>query len=526
MSVELIINSRDNGSEIALLEDKKLVELHKENSSVEFKVGDVYLGKVKKILPSLNAAFVNVGYEKDAFLHYHDLGPQHASLKDYVKKVISKKQRTSSLKNFKKLPDIDKNGKIKDQLSSGLHVVVQVVKEPISSKGPRLTSEITIAGRYVVLVPFSNKISISTRITDDKERDRLRRLMKSIKPAQCGIIVRTVAKDKKVAELDTDLRDLIVRWETLYTNLLTAKPQQKVLGELDRKSTILRDLLSPEHEAIHVNDKDIFQEIKSYVRTISPDKESIVKISKSKDLFEKFGVHKQIKASFGKQVMLKSGAYLIIEHTEAMHVIDVNSGNRKGGVKNQEENALRTNLECAKEIARVLKLRDMGGIICIDFIDMQKRENQRALHEAFKEYMKEDKAKHNILAPSRFGVVEITRQRVRPVTNIKTAEACPSCKGTGKVESSVLFTDEIERMLTGFDKDVKTKEVHMLVNPMVEAYLKKGFFNSVLKKWKKKYSLKLSVESSMTCDLLEVQYFNQKQEPLDHSEEIKTESVK
>ncbi len=520
MSVELIINVKEGGSEIALLKDKKLVELHNENKSKEFKVGDIYMGRVKKILPSLNAAFVNVGYEKDAFLHYHDLGPQHSSLKDYVKKVQAKKHRTSSLEKFKKLPDIDKNGKIKDQLNSGQHVLVQVVKEPISSKGPRLTSEITLAGRYVVLVPFSNKISISTKITDDKERDRLRRLIKSIKPAQCGIILRTVAIDKKVAELDADLRDLVSRWDTLYQNLINAKPQEKVLGELDRKSTILRDLLSPEHEAIHINDKNIAQEISAYVKTIAPDKEGIVKLTKANDLFERFNIHKQIKASFGKQVMLKSGAYLIIEHTEAMHVIDVNSGNRKGG--NQEENALKTNLECAKEIARVLKLRDMGGIICVDFIDMQKRENQRALHDKFREFMKDDKAKHNILPPSRFGVVEITRQRVRPVTDIKTSESCPTCKGSGKVESSVLFTDDIERSLSGFSKDGNTTEVHMLVNPMVEAYIKKGEgafgflgFNSILKSWNTKYNIKVSVESSSTCDLLEVNYFNQKQEQLE-----------
>ncbi len=514
MSVELIINASEKGADIAVLKDKKLIELHKENTSTEYKVGDIYLGKVRKVLPSLNAAFVNVGYEKDAFLHYHDLGPQHASLKDYLKRTQGKKQNTSDLANFRCSPDIDKHGKIKDQLSGGMHALVQVVKEPISSKGPRLTSEITLAGRYVVLVPFSNKISISTRITDEEDRKRLKNLMRSIKPANCGIILRTVAQGKKVAELHTDLAELIERWEMLFQNLKNAHPPKKVLGELDRKSTVLRDLLTPEHEAIHMNDKEMALEVKAYVKSISPDKEGIVKLTKSNDLFEKFGIHRQIKSSFGKQVMLKSGAYLIVEHTEAMHVIDVNSGNRKGGVKNQEENALNTNLECAEEIARVLKLRDMGGIICVDFIDMQKRENQRRLVDSFKDFMKDDKAKHNILPPSKFGVVEITRQRVRPETDITTSEACPSCNGTGKVEASLLITDEIERAFATIQGEGKVTSVSLLVHPMLEAYIKRGFFSSMLKTWKKKYGFKISVESSTTLDLLEIHYYDQNQEEI------------
>ena len=515
MSVELIINASEKGSDIAVLRDNKLIELHKENTSKEYKVGDIYLGKVRKVLPSLNAAFVNVGYEKDAFLHYHDLGPQHSSLKDYVKKTQAKKLTKSDLKSFKCLPDIDKHGKIKDQLASGQLALVQVVKEPISTKGPRLTSEITLAGRFVVLVPFSNKISISTRITDEEDRKRLKNLMRSIKPANCGIILRTVAQGKKVAELHTDLADLISRWETLFQNLKNAKPADKVLGELDRRSTVLRDLLTPEHEAIHMNDKDMAAEVKAYVKSISPEKEGIVKLVKSNDLFEKFGIHRQIKASFGKQVMLKSGAYLIVEHTEAMHVIDVNSGNRKGGVKSQEENALTTNLECAEEIARILKLRDMGGIICVDFIDMQKRENQKKLVDSFKEFMKDDKAKHNILAPSRFGVVEITRQRVRPETDITKTELCPSCKGSGKIEASVLITDEIERSLAALKSIGKTTSLTMLVHPMLEAYLKRGMFNSILKGWRKKYGYKISIDSSTTLELLEVHYYDQNQEEVE-----------
>ncbi len=503
MKIELVINSSKKGVEIALMHDGALVELHKEHGKQKFAVGDIYLGKVRKVIPSLNAAFVDVGFSKDAFLHYLDLGPQFSSLYLYTRRVLQNKQKSSDLTDFKCLPDIDKGGKIKDVVASSRQIVVQVAKEPISNKGPRLTSEITIPGRYVVLVPFSNKISLSQRIKKDEERDRLRRLMKSIKPANFGVIVRTVAENKKVAELDADLRELVQRWDTLYKKLQNSKPPKRVLGELNKTSAVLRDLLAPSFSSIHVNDETLGEEIKSYLRNISPEKENIVKVHKSKDLFDTFSIYRQIKTSFGKQVNLKSGAYLIVEHTEAMHVIDVNSGNRKGGVQNQEDNALQTNLECAREIARILKLRDMGGIICIDFIDMQNRANQKKLFEVMKEAMKDDKARHNILPPSRFGVIEITRQRVRPVTDIKTSEKCPSCDGKGVVEAPVLLTDEIENGIRYASED-KQAAVLLVVHPMLEAYITKGlFWNTLIYKWKKKYNIKIKLEASSKVEFLE-----------------------
>jgi ribonuclease G len=509
---ELVINSTSKGVEIALMHDKKLVELHHEQVNQKYAVGDIYLGKVRKVIPSLNAAFVDVGYEKDAFLHYLDLGPQFASLSLFVKRTVKRSQKEAELNNFRNLPDINKNGKIKDVVSSSQHILVQVAKEPISNKGPRLTSEITIPGRYIVLVPFSNKISLSQRISSEEERNRLRRLMKSIQPKNFGIIVRTVAENKKVAELDQDLRELQDRWKTVFESLTTATPPKRVLGELKKTSTVLRDILSPDFTSIHVNDPTLNTEIKTYLKTISPELESIVKNHRAKDLFDTYSIHRQIKASFGKQVKLKSGSYLIVEHTEAMHVIDVNSGNRKGGVKNQEENALVTNLECATEIARILKLRDMGGIICVDFIDMQQRANQKKLHEALKDAMKEDKAKHNILAPSRFGVIEITRQRVRPATDIKTTEKCPSCDGKGVVQAPVLFTDEIDNALR-FAAEEGKKVVLLVVHPMLEAYITKGW-KSMVKKWKKAHHLKITVEPSSECEFLEFHIYD------DQGEEI------
>ena len=386
-----------------------------------------------------------MGYEKDAFLHYLDLGPQFKSMNKYVQASIKGKQSTHKLGYNKIEADISKDGKIKEHISSNQLIAVQVTKEPISSKGPRLSAEVTIPGRYLVLVPFSEKISVSQKIKDAKERDRLVRLINSIKPRKFGVIIRTVAQNKKVAELDQDLRDLEQKWAKMYGEMKSASPRKKLLGEMNRATTVLRDELNKEFSSIHVDDEGLFNDLKDYVKTIAPEKEEIVKLYSGKvSLFEYRGINKQIKATFGRKVNLKSGAYLIIDHTEAMHVIDVNSGNRKATNTDQELNALDTNIESAEEIARLLRLRDMGGIVALAFIDMYDRANNMKLVESFKQFMKGDKAKHNIQAPSRFGVVELTRQRVRPETEIKTTETCPTCFGKGEVQASILIIDEIE----------------------------------------------------------------------------------
>lgn len=513
MNAELIINTSPEGNRIALTHDRRLVELHEEAGNAEFAVGDIYLGKTRKVLPNLNAAFVNVGYEKDAFLHYLDLGPQYDSLSTWTKRVLQGKQQTASLADFRCSKDINKNGKIRDVLNSSQIILVQVAKEPISQKGPRLTAEITLPGRYVVLVPFSNKISMSQKITSEEERTRLKRLIQSIRPQNFGVIVRTVAEGKKVAELDSDLRDLIARWEELFEKLKTSKPPLRVLGEIDKTSVVLRDMITSDFKQIHVNDPRLFDEVKEYLRNNAPEKEGIVKQHKVPDLFDTMRIHRQIKACFGKQVNLKSGAYLIVEHTEAMHVIDVNSGGRKGGAKTQEENALQTNMECVEEIARILRLRDMGGIIAIDFIDMQDRGNQRKLFEAMKAAMEKDRAKHNILPPSRFGVVEITRQRVRPVNTIKTAEKCPSCDGKGVIGAPVLIQDNIEYTINSLVEDGH-KEMTVEMHPMVEAYLTKGLWNNTLKEWRKKHKIKLNFQASPTVTFLEYHVLNAKGEEI------------
>ena len=515
MKLEIVIDSRSDDNWIALLKDGKLIELHEDRGGTDFSVGDIYLGKVRRVVPSLNAAFVDVGYEKDAFLHYLDLGPQYNSFALFCKNSLRGKQNVPDLRYFKLEKDLEKEGKISEVLSSSQSILVQIAKEPISAKGPRLCSEVTIAGRYLVLVPFSDKVSISQKIKENAERSRLKKIMQQIKPKNFGVIIRTVAENQSTENLENDIKQLLEKWGQMYENIKGTRGPKKLLGELNRTSSMLRDLLNGDFANIHVNNDVLYDEVKEYVSSIAPGKEKIVKHYSGKlDVFERFGISKQIKTLFGKKVPLNSGGYLIIEHTEAMHVIDVNSGNRKGGVKNQEDNALQTNLECAREIARVLRLRDMGGIICIDFIDMHERANQRKLLEALKDAMKDDRAKHNILPPSRFGVVEITRQRVRPVTNIKTSEKCPSCDGKGVIEAPVLFTDEIESSVKMAAAGGQ-KEILAMVHPMVEAYLNKGFLNSIAKTWKKKYATKLKVEASNTLEFLEYQLYNKAGEEID-----------
>jgi ribonuclease G len=511
---ELIIDANQFEVTIALLEDKRLVELNKDTSGKSYAVGDVYLGKVKKVVPGLNAAFVDVGYEKDAFLHYLDLGSQVLSLNKFVKLAMQAKQPQLSLENFHLEKDIEKTGRISNVLSVNQQILVQVAKEPISTKGPRVGSEISFPGRYMVLVPFSDKVSVSQKIKNPEERSRLKRLALSIKPKNFGIIVRTVAENKMVAELDTDMRELVKKWDNLVEMLKVSKAPLKLVGELNRTSTILRDLLNSSFNSINVNDQKLFDEIKTYIRTISPDLQDIVKLYKGKiPIFEHFGVEKQIKTSFGKNVSFKSGAYLIIEHTEALHVIDVNSGHRTNSENNQEQNALDVNLEAATEVARQLRLRDMGGIIVIDFIDLHNGLNRRSLYEKIKEEMKNDRAKHTILPPSKFGLVQITRQRVRPEMNIETVEKCPVCDGTGEIKASIILIDDIENNIKYLLQKQNEKFLKMCTHPYIYAYLTKGFL-SIRFKWFMKFRKWIHIVPMASYHFLEYRFFNKEEDEI------------
>lgn len=504
MKYELVIDSRSTEVVIALLKKGKLIELHKEKHDNDYSVGDIYLGKVKKIVPGLNASFVNVGHEKDGFLHYLDLGAQVNSFKKFTVKSRDKKLNTASLKNFRREKDTLKDGKIQEVLKSGDHILVQVSKEPISSKGPRLSTELSFAGRYMVLIPFSDRVSISQKIASSEEKSRLKKLIHSIKPKGFGVIIRTVAEGKKVAELDRDMKNLYKKWQTIFKKLKTSELTERIHGELNRSSAILRDLLSSEFSKIHVNNPDLQSELKEYLSIISPEQEKIVKLYKGETpIFQKMGITQQVKSSFGKTANMKNGTYLVIEHTEALHVIDVNSGKKVDSNKNQEANALSVNMIAVEEVARQLRLRDMGGIIVVDFIDLHNAQNRKDVYEKMIEAMKQDKAKHHILPLTKFGLMQITRQRVRPEMKIDTMEKCPMCTGNGQIDSSLLLIETIENKIHRLTK-IQTGEIKIAAHPFVASHINKGlFFTSIKHTWGKKFKRKITVTADERLHLLQ-----------------------
>ena len=513
---ELILSSTPSEVVIALLKDKQLVELHREPKNTKFAVGDVYMGRVRKVLPSLNAAFVDVGYEKDAFLHYFDLGPQVLSLNKFVKRTREGKEKTGNLLYFKSEPDIEKTGAMNEVLNPGQEVLVQVAKEPISTKGPRIGSELSIPGRYLVLVPFSERVSVSQKINNRSEKDRLKKLIKSIKPKNFGVIVRTNAQGLKVAELNKDLDDLLAKWDDISTNLKKSKVSEKVLGELSRTSAILRDVFNSTFENIYVDNEILYKEVNAYIDEKAPSKKGIVNLYKgSLPIFENFKITREIKQSFGQTVTSKSGVYLVIEHTEACHVIDVNSGNRSHAKANQEENALAVNLEAADEVARQLRLRDMGGIIVVDFIDMKKPQHRKQLYHHMKDAMKDDRAKHSLTPPSKFGLIEITRQRVRPVTKVVTTEVCPSCSGSGKVESSINVVKVLEGQASTIVKSKGLNKLRVSVHPYIESYLTKGIFFNEKNKLQKRIGAKLELLPMFDNEILEYHFYDSDGQELD-----------
>ncbi|MEK6477594.1 Rne/Rng family ribonuclease [Catalinimonas sp. 4WD22] len=517
MSNELIINSTQDGCRIALLKERSLVEFHHEVDANKFTVGDIYLGAVRKVVPGLNAAFIDVGYEKDAFLHYLDLGPQIKTLNKFTKNTFNNKYNTHLLGKIKNEPDINKLGKINQVLNKNQAVLVQIVKEPISTKGPRLSCELSIAGRYLILVPFSNVVNISKKITNKNERKRLMRLISSIKPEGFGIIIRTVAEGKEVAELDRDLRNLVNVWAEGVKKLKTAKPRDKIIGEMSRASSLLRDMLNESFDSIVTDDQEIYEEVKAYIKTIAPAKEKIVKHYNGKTkLFENFGIEKQLKSLFGQSVSIPGGGYLIIEHTEALHVIDVNSGNKSNSEKDQETTALNVNLQAVSEIARQLRLRDMGGIIVIDFIDMRKQENKKAVFDKMKEEMKVDRAKNTVLPLTKFGLMQITRQRVRPELNIITKEICPTCGGTGKVAPTLLVSDQIEKNLDYILLKQNEPQLTIALHPFLHAYFTKGIISRRVK-WFFKYKRWVKLEKDSSLGLVDYRFHNKVGEQIELS---------
>lgn len=506
MEKELIISSQQGSVEIALMEDRKLVELHKQKANTQFNVGDIFLGQVKKLMPGLNAAFVDIGHKKESFLHYTDMGPLYNSVVKYTKDAIDGRYSSTLLDHFEIQPEIPKNGKVAQITDKRTNILVQILKEPISTKGHRLTCEITIPGRFLVLTPFNNSIAISKKIANTDERNRLFHVVESIRPKNFGVVVRTAAEGKKVAEMHEEINMLCEKWKMLHSQLYKARAPLKLLSELDKTSSIIRDLLNPSFSRIIVNDKDIYEGIKSYLDNNLPEKASIVQLYKGhKPIFDHFLVKRQIKASFGQTATLSSGAYIVIEHTEAMHVIDVNSGPKSQRL-DQENAAIQVNKEAAEEIARQLRLRDIGGLIIIDFIDMKSNENKLELFNAMKKFMEPDRSQHTILPLSKFGLMQITRQRERQELKMDTSEICPSCSGTGKVNASIFLIDSIEKDLDFVLSTRSAKNLTLEVHPYVAAFLKRGFWNYSWK-WYFKYYKKIKIRENEDLPLIEFKFF-------------------
>jgi len=521
MNSELVVDVQSQEVSIAVLEDKKLVELQKEARDISYAVGNIYAGKVKKLMPGLNAAFIDIGYKKDAFLHYLDLGPQFASVDKFYKQALSDKKRFPSISKIPLEKDIDKDGSISDILKVGQEILVQIAKEPISTKGPRLTSEISFAGRFLVVIPFNDKVSISQKIKSKEERARLRQLIQSIKPKNFGVIVRTVAEGKKVVELDNELRTLVKRWEENVPKIQKEKIPTLVYEETGRIVGLLRDVFNSTFQEIHVNDKEVHGQIKDYISIIAPEKKDIVKLyTGDLPIFDHFAVTKQVKSLFGKTVTFRNGAYLIIEHTEALHVIDVNSGNRaKVKEAGQENNAFEVNQAAAEEIARQLRLRDLGGIIVIDFIDMLEGEHRNKLVAKMQEIMSNDRAKHNILPLSKFGLMQITRQRVRPEMIIDTTETCPTCFGKGEIQPSILFTDSLRSKISYLVNKLNVKKFTLHVHPYIAAFINQGF-PSLKLKWKWRYGFGMKIIPDQSLAFLEYHFYDSNKEEIDLKQEI------
>jgi ribonuclease G len=511
---ELVVSATEEDLQIAIIEDKKLVEIHTERRNNRFAVGDVYIGIVKRILPGLNAAFVDIGYPRDAFLHYLDLGPQIESQKRYIKSILASKSNITPIGRINPQPDINKHGKIAEVLKPNQLVLVQIMKEAISSKGPRLSSQISIPGEYLILLPFGEDVSISRKFKSNEEKRRLKQQLEGLKVDNIGIIARTAAEGRDFSRLKEDFDRLMDKWEQIVQEVAQAKAPKKVLSEMDRTTSLLRDMLSLGFDAIYTDDNAIFNEVKDYLEKNQPDLVRNLQLKRPRNgLFDYFGIEKQIKTDFGKNVNLHNGSYIIIEHTEALHVIDVNSGSQRPEGDAPEDHAMKINMEAATEVARQLRLRDIGGIIVVDFIDVRRIENKRRLYDHVKQVMSKDRARHSILPISRFGLMEITRQRVRPEVSINTEEVCPSCSGTGKMQPAILLTDSVMKNVDYLIRKNKAQKIKIVANPFLAAFLTQGL-PSIRMKWFFQYKRWIRIVPSTALAFTEVRYYDEYDEEI------------
>lgn len=498
MSKRLIIEKKGEEIAIAFLEKEKLVEYHTQKEA-GYQVGDFYLGKVRKLIPGMNAAFVHIGCEKDGFLHYTDLSPYIHTILKYTESALGQPLSKEAFTGLKIEPEILKKGKIQEVFKHKPRVLVQILKEPIGNKGPRLTCEFVLPGRYIVLRPFSNEVSVSKKIRTEAEKKRLKKILNTISQNNFGLIIRTAAEHRSEEELLEDLRYLQKEWWYIQRKLFKAHAPKRVRKEAPKSITLIRDLINQDFSSILVNDEMLYHGIEEFIQKRMPDKRSILQyVAANYSIMDRAGVSKQLRTLFGKNVLLPSGAHLFIEKTEALHVIDVNSGNRKLAVEGQEANALETNLEAAEEIVRQIRLRDLGGILIIDFIDIRLPEHKKQVYDKMLSLMKTDRAKHIILPLSKFNIMQITRQRIRPEVHLDVQEPCFACKGTGKITPLVHLEEEIQRGIAHKCRGRRWQWIHIKVHPLVYSYLKSGWMPLWLR-WSCRYRclVRLNVDKEL-----------------------------
>ena len=507
MKSELIIDVHPDEIAIALTEDDRLQEIRREKRNVDtFAVGNIYYGRVKKVMPALNAVFVDVGYEKEAFLHYLDLGSNFLTLQKFITRTVSDRRRLPSMRSIDKQPECGKDGQIGDYLHVGDTLLVQVTKEPINTKGPRLTAEISLAGRNMVLMPMGDKVMVSNKIRRDSERNRLRKLVQQVRPQGYGVIVRTVAEGALLEDLDSELNILVRKWEDALRLLQTKQPVSLICEEIGRTTGIIRDLFSPEFNTIQVNDQGVYDEVREYVELISPESAKIVKLyTGDQPIFDKYDITRQLKTGLGRTVGFKNGGYLIIDKTEALFSIDVNSGSKKV-YADQEQNAFHYNMLAAEEIVHQLRLRDIGGIIIVDYIDMDSKDHQQQLYEYMRKLMAHDRARHNILPLSKFGLMQITRQRVRPAVEMDVTEVCPTCHGKGRIQSSINFAEQLEQEIDLMFRQYG-KGLRLHVHPYVYAYATRGLMSLKLRWW---WHYGITLQQNQGLGMMEYHFHNAK----------------
>jgi ribonuclease G len=535
MKKDIIINSTANEHRIAILEDGKLAELFAEVPGKDRNVGDIYLGRIAKVMPGIRAAFVDVGLQQDAFLHFSDVGhiEEYSSLfdedEDEDEGAEANSNERNAIQNAEKengattgtngMTDIavaERRGRREHRpeppvnLQKGQDILVQITKEPVGKKGVRVRSALSLPGRFLVLLPFDGKVGVSKKVSNFKEKRRLRKIVRSLLPEGFGAIIRTVAEGKEEELIKQDLDELVKTWNTIEKGVKAEKAPALIYKDMNTTSSVIRDLFSDAVEHVVVDDKKLFKEIRSYVQWMSPDMvDRIEHYHDREPVFDKYGVEKDIQSLLSKKVWLKSGGYLFIEKTEAMTVIDVNSG-RYAAKKEQEQNSLRTNLEASREVTRQLRLRDIGGMVVIDFIDLEDEKNKKKIYDEMKKELRRDRAKVTVLPMTEFGLVQITRQRIRQSIHLSFSEACPTCGGTGLVQSKASTINQIERWIKRFKSESREFRLELHANPTIAEYLAQGTI-SRMTKIQFKFFVKVRLVPDPNIQMDDFRFFSAKQ---------------